>query len=286
MKLGYVDAGGGMRGVYAAGVLDTCMEQNVTFDSCIGISAGSANVISYLAGQQGRNYQFYHEYSSRKEYMGPGQFFRTGSFINFNYIYGTLSNSDGESPLDYQKVMKNPADFTVIAEEAETGGVKLFTKDDLAQDDYRILMASSCVPGVDKPVMLDGVPYYDGALADPVPIKRAFAAGCDRVVLILTKPLDVLRKQGKDVVLARMIQKKYPKSAENMRSRAERYNNEVSLAKEYAKQGKVLIVAPSDTCGVDTLNRKPEALAQLYEKGREDGRAIGTWLEQQRKLCN
>ena len=38
------------------------------FDAGVGVSAGSANIASYLAGQKGRNYQFYAEYSSPKEY--------------------------------------------------------------------------------------------------------------------------------------------------------------------------------------------------------------------------
>ena len=72
MVTGIVDVGGGMRGIYAAGILDCCMEHGVHFDCCIGVSAGSANMASYLAGQQGRNYRYYQEYALRKEYMGIG----------------------------------------------------------------------------------------------------------------------------------------------------------------------------------------------------------------------
>ena len=34
MKTGVIDVGGGMRGIYAAGVLDTCLQQNIEFDYC------------------------------------------------------------------------------------------------------------------------------------------------------------------------------------------------------------------------------------------------------------
>lgn len=53
MKTALIDVGGGLRGVYAAGVLDYCLDEKVAFDLCIGISAGSANVAAYLAGQRG-----------------------------------------------------------------------------------------------------------------------------------------------------------------------------------------------------------------------------------------
>ena len=73
MKYGVIDVGGGLRGIYGAGVLDRCLEEGVRFDAGVGVSAGSANIASYLAGQKGRNYQFYAEYSSRKEYMSVAQ---------------------------------------------------------------------------------------------------------------------------------------------------------------------------------------------------------------------
>ena len=67
MKTGIVDVGGGMRGIFAAGVFDYCMDQGICFDLVIGVSAGSANAASFLAGQRGRNYEFYTEYSFEKE---------------------------------------------------------------------------------------------------------------------------------------------------------------------------------------------------------------------------
>ena len=41
MTVGLVLEGGGMRGMFTAGVLDTLMEQNIQIDKIIGISAGA-----------------------------------------------------------------------------------------------------------------------------------------------------------------------------------------------------------------------------------------------------
>lgn len=43
MKIGVVDVGGGLRGIYAVGVPDYCMEHGIRFDLGIGVSTGSAN---------------------------------------------------------------------------------------------------------------------------------------------------------------------------------------------------------------------------------------------------
>lgn len=278
MVTGIVDVGGGMRGIYAAGILDCCMEHGVHFDCCIGVSAGSANMASYLAGQQGRNYRYYQEYALRKEYMGMGNLLHTGSYINLDYVYGTLSNSGGEDPMDFEALMANPARLFVVATHAETGEARYFTKADLRQDDYRIFMASSCVPGVNKPFVLDGVPYFDGALSDPVPVEKAFSEGCDRVVLLLTKPADVIRKPGKDPILASTIQRRYPVAARQLLLRAQRYNAAIAAAKRYQREGCVLILSPADTFGVDTLKRDKQALQRLYQEGVRDGSKVLEWM--------
>lgn len=278
-KLGIVDVGGGYRGIYAAGVLDYCMDHDLHFDLGIGVSAGSANLISYAAGQRGRNYRFFTEYGRRKEYAGIRNFLFKRSFIDMDYVYGTLSNSHGENPLDYAAAAANPMGFLAVATEAETGEPKYFDKSDLSQDDYSVLKASCAIPFVCRPYAVGGTLYYDGALGDAVPIQKAFQLGCDKLVLLLTLPEDTIRSPEKDRKLAARIRKRYPRSADKLEQRAKQYNDGVALAKKLAAEGKVLIIAPDDTCGVSTLSRDAAALNRLYEKGYGDGVRILPFFE-------
>ncbi len=271
MKTAVVDVGGGLRGIYASGVLDRCLEEGIRFAAGVGVSAGSANIASYLAGQKGRNYQFYAEYTARKEYMSLRNFLFKKSYIDMDYVYGVLSNDGGENPLDYEALAANPAPFIAVATNAETGEAKYFDKSDMPRNHYDILKASCSIPLVCHPYLINGVPYYDGALSDPVPIEKAFSLGCEKVVLILTKPRDFLRTPKKDRRLAAGIRKKYPLAAAQLEQRAARYNDGIALAKRYEKDGRLLIVAPDDTCGMDTLTRDPKAMRRFYEKGFQDG---------------
>lgn len=281
MKLGVIDVGGGLRGVYAAGVFDYCLDKGIQFDFGIGISAGSANITSYMAGQKRRNYAFYTEYPFRKEYMSLRNFLFKRSYLDLDYIYGTLSNSGGENPLDCQSLLNSPMELLIVATNAETGEPKYFDKSDIRQDDYSVLKASSAIPFVCHPYEVRGIPYYDGALSDTVPIEKAFEYGCDKVVLILTKPKDIPRTTGKDGVFAKRIQKRYPRSAERLRKRAEAYNRGVVSAKQYEAEGKALILAPDNTCGTDTLKKDRDALKLFYEKGYEDAKKINRFLAKQ-----
>ena len=58
IKAGLVVEGGGMRGVYAAGVLDFFMEKDLYFTNNYGVSAGACHLCSYLSKQNkiSRNY--------------------------------------------------------------------------------------------------------------------------------------------------------------------------------------------------------------------------------------
>jgi len=277
-KIGIVDVGGGFRGIYAAGVLDYCMHKGIWFDLGIGVSAGSANLASYCARQPQRNHKFYTEYGRRKEYMSTRNYLHTRSYLDLLYIYGTLTNSDGEYPIDFDTMMLSPMEFITVTTDALTGKPRYIPKSELVRDCYTPFMASSAIPGVCRPVLIDGIPYFDGALSDPIPVAKAFEMGCDKVVLILTLPKDTIREPGKDNRLAHRIRREFPEAAEALRNRASKYNEGVSLARQYAAEGKLLIVAPDDTCGVHTLCRDDFKMRHLYGKGYVNAEKIPPFL--------
>ena len=93
-KTGLVVEGGGMKCAYCAGVLDQFLEHGITFDYCIGVSAGAASVASYLAGQKGRNLRFYTEYIDDPWYFGMRSFLKNGDLFNLKYT----------KPYDYTRI--------------------------------------------------------------------------------------------------------------------------------------------------------------------------------------
>ena len=278
MKIGVIDVGGGLRGSYTAGVYDWCHDNDIHFDYCMGISAGSANLSSYLAGQRGRNLKFYIEYNLRDESMGLKNFIKDRNFVDLEYVYGELSNSYGEYPLDYDALMASPAEFTIVATDAETGLPHYFTKEDIRRDEMAPIKASSCVPAANQPYPVNGRRYYDGGMSDPIPLEKCFRDGCDKVVLLLTRPKDFERSPDKDKLTSALIRHRFPAAAEAMSRRAIKYNTELWLAKQYEKQGKVLIVAPDDIGGMSTLTKDPETIEALYHKGYHDAEAIRAFV--------
>lgn len=276
---GIIDVGGGMRDIYGAGVFDRLLDDGIVFDKVIGISAGSANAISYTSGQRGRNYRFYTEYAFRKEYMSLENFVKNGSYVDLEYIYGTLSNEGGEDPVDCEAMRKSKSELFVIATNALTGEAVSFKKEDMNEHDYFPLMASSCLPVVGKPVFKDGIPYFDGGMSDPVPVDMLLNMGCDKIVLVLTKPKTELRHAGKDFYAAEILKHTYSKAAEGLYRRYKRYNTGLLKALRLENEGKALILSPDSCEGVDTLKRNKESLEALYKKGYNDTEAVKSFLE-------
>jgi predicted patatin/cPLA2 family phospholipase len=278
--MGIIDVGGGLRGIYGAGIVDWCLQNSIHVDRCYGVSAGSANLITYLAQQPDRLFRFYSNYAFRKEYMSFHNLLTKGSYVDLDYVYGTLTNQDGEDPLDFKKALQSNIPLTIVATDAETGKPVYFDMKDMKQDHYDFIKASSCVPVFNKPFLIDGHPYYDGAISDPIPLKKAFEDGCDRVILVLTRPRDYYRSPDNDEKMAKLIRHRYPSAARDLADRAVTYNRELDEAKAYEEQGKVLILAPDNIDGMNTLKADRDALLNLYRKGYQDAAAILPFLNQ------
>ena len=279
--VGIIDVGGGMRAAYGSGVLDWCLDEGIDFSFCVGISAGSANLASYLARQRGRNMRFYTEYAFRKEYMSFQNLLRSGSYVDLGYVYGTLSNEGGEDPLDFAEFFRARdagRELITVATDATTGRAHYFTMADYHENDLRPMAASSNLPVVDREVVLDGVPYYDGGLSDPIPLRYCFENGCDRVVVILTRPRAFRRSSKTDVASARLLEKRFSKTAEALSGRADIYNRELDWACECEKSGRVLILAPNSIGSMSTLTKDKDEIRAMYDKGFADAKAIAAFL--------
>lgn len=265
--IGIVDVGGGMRGVFGCGVTDFLLDNDITFNYCLGVSAGSANLASYVSRQRGRNYRYYTKYSLRPEYMSAFNFVTKHSFFDLDYVYSVLSDSDGEDPLDYKTLSQSNQIYKAVATNGETGEPHYFTKDDFRQDYYEPLKASSAIPGVCKPVSIDGTDYFDGGVSDPIPVEKALADGCDHVFLILTKPIDFVKKPEMFKSAYTKVLKNYPAVIKKLNIRHETYNNEIKKALELSKEGKVTIIAPDDGYSVTAFTRNIRELNHLYNEG-------------------
>lgn len=272
-KIGIMDVGGGMRDVYGAGIIDYLLDNHIYLPYSIGVSAGAGNLASYVGRQRGRNLAYYEEYSGRPEYMSKRTLLKTGSYLDLNYVYGTLCNEGGEYPLDYVTIMSHPEEeFVICSTDADTAETVYFTKEDITRNDYWTLKASSCIPLICRPVHHDGHSYYDGGIVTPIPYEKAFDDGCDILIIILTLPMDFRLKLDKNRRFFPLLKHHFPNMIPALMTRHEKYNGELEkLLSADVPGGRVFFIAPDDTCGMDTLTSDPQKMHELYLKGYKDG---------------
>lgn len=277
--IGIIDIGGGLRGIYTSGIYDYLLDNNIEIDYCFGVSSGSANLINYVSGQRGRSKKFYQEYSFEKEYMGVGSYFKHGMLINLDYLYSGLSDSTGKDPLDYEAIKSSKIRYNTVSTDALTCTPRYFTKDDLSKDDYTLLKACCALPvACRKPVDFKGNKYFDGGLSDPIPYKKAFADGCDKLIICITLPKDY-RKEPMPEWLVKILLSKYPKIMDSVLKSHNSYNKGIEEIFELEKQGKALVIYPEECFGVDTITRDKEGMEKLYQLGYNDGKKIEEYLK-------
>ncbi len=270
MKIGLVVEGGGMKCAYNAAILDAFLDCGITFDYCIGASGGAGNLASYLAGQRGRNLRFFTQHIHSPGYFGLQSLLKTGDLFGLEYIYQTLTNSKGKDPLDFPALQKNPAEYEVVVTNALTGKAEYKGREAMAQDDYRLFMASSAIPAACRPVELEGVPYFDGGLADAIPADRALEQGCGRLVVILSKNRDYVRKpQGMRPFYALRC-RKYPRVVSLIDHRHIAYNQNLQQVLELEREGKAFVFAPSRPIQAGTYSMNEQTERDLYDLGMED----------------
>lgn len=269
-KTGLVVEGGGMKCVYSAGILDAFLDEQISFDYCIGVSGGAGNTASYLAGQRGRNLRFYAEHIHSADYFGLISFLKTGFIFGLPYIYGTLTNSGGKDPLDFPALMKNPTQYEVVATNALTGQPEYFPKEKMQQDHYLEIMASCAIPVACRPIEINGIPYFDGGISDSIPIHRAFAQGCTKLVVILSKPRSYVRHPQGMRFLYATICRNYPKIVDIIDHRHAAYNDLFQEILRLEQEGKIFLFAPSGNIHVGTYSMKEETERALYAEGLAD----------------
>lgn len=269
-KIGLVVEGGGMKCAYNAGILDAFLDEGIYFDYCIGVSAGAGNLASYLAGQRERNLRFFTEHIHSPDYFGLKSLLKTGDLFGLQYIYGELTNSKGKDPLDFRALLQNPTDYQAVVTNALTGKPEYFGKGSMKQDDYRLIMASSAIPVVCHPVKLNGVPYFDGGIADAIPVRHALEQGCDRLVVILSKNRDYVRKPQKMHFVYSHACRQYPKIVAAIQNRHISYNQNLKDVFALEREGKAFVFAPSQPIHVGTCSMKEDAEREIYDLGMND----------------
>lgn len=263
--------GGAMRGMFTAGVLDAFDEKNLLFEFVIGVSAGSCMGASYVSRQKGRSRQITMDYRHDSRYMGWRNFLREGNLFSAKFSYEDVPYR--LNPFDFQTFEKSQQRFVVVATDCATGQA-VYLKNDTPEHKTSMLQAiraSASMPFLSKPVPVGHLRLLDGGVADSIPVEYALKNGHAMSVLILTRPQGYFKKTIGTPSLFRFCMPRYPRLAEALYRRPERYNQSLSVAEKMADDGTCLIIYPPSDLKVGRLEGDLSKLDALYWAGYEAG---------------
>lgn len=268
MKTGLILEGGAMRGIYTAGVLDVFLENNISVDGVIGVSAGAIHGCSYVSKQRGRSIRYYMKLCRKWRFMSFRSLLLTGNLVNTKYCYDEIPNH--LDPYDYNAFNKSETEFYVTCTNLRTGGAVYKRCTDM-YNDMDWMRASASMPLVSKTVWIDGEPYLDGGVADSIPYRAFCELGFDRNIVVLTQ-VSGYQKKGSRLNNLKHAYKKYPLFRNALKNRPEIYNLEVRDIEAAEKRGEVLVIRPSRDMHVGRMDKDRRKLMAMYKLGRRDAR--------------
>lgn len=267
VKTGLVLEGGAMRGIYTAGVLDVFMDNNITFDGIIGVSAGAIFGVNLLSGQRGRVIRYNKRFNSDRHYMGIHPLLRTGNIVDTEYAYCRVPRE--LDVFDDRAFMSSGVPFYAVVTNVKTGEPEyIHIKSVFEQMDS--LRASASMPFVSKPVSIGGNLYLDGAVADSIPFKKFIEMGYDRLVVVLTKDINYVKEPVSPLLSKTFYRRRFPRFEEKVRNRHIMYNETVRELKALEKDGDVLVIRPSVHYDISKLEKDACKLQGMYDLGIKD----------------
>lgn len=264
MKKGLVLEGGGLRGIFTAGVLDYFLEKNVEFNECIGVSAGACHACSYLAKQPKRAFNVSVDYLDNKKYASFYNLITTGDFFRVDFVYDEIPNK--LAPIDNETFKKNNTKFQVVITNCETGEAEYPEVKDFDKDTI-LVRASSSLPFLSRKVVIEGKEYLDGGVSDSIPIKKSLKNGNTKNVVIMTRDKNYRKTPSKLGKIAKIVYKKYPKLVKAIENRYKNYNENVEYIYDLERKGEIFVIQPEVPLDLGRIEKNREKLEKVYQIG-------------------
>lgn len=269
--------GGATRATYASGVLDAFQTAGLVPDAFYGTSAGGVLGAWYAAGQAHLACRTWDRVTDRTLLSFRRIVIRTKPVFDFRKLYAEVYPTHFGMDVARLRRAPFPVYATVTeAETAETAYIDLRT----ALDPFAVLHATSALPLVSEaPILLDGRPYVDGGMTDPIPLARAIAEGHRDIVLVANRPRG--ERAPEPALLTRLVARRFPALALHAAHHHTYHNDAMRLAETPPTGVRVRIVRPSRETGITRVTRDPAKVRAAIQMGRADGAAaVGEILAQ------
>ena len=259
--------GGGMRGAYTAGALSWLIDQGIEFDNAYAISTGAVYLTNYLMKSKEDLFSFSVEGIADKRVIGIRALLHSGRIVDYETLFQHIMPEEYHYDMTPLKDCKTHAYIGLY--DLKVGKTEYHPVQNIGLDE---LQASTSLPIIGKIVEHDGRQILDGGITDMIPIEQSVKDGCERHLIITTKPADYVRKPAKKPIvdLMKMTYPQCPQISKDYAVRHLNYRKQIDLIKGLQDEGKAIYLFPSRGSKVTRLGGKREDLVDLYELGYSD----------------
>lgn len=261
--------GGGMRGIYTAGVLDCFLEEDLFFAQVYGVSAGACHACSYLSRQRGRALDISVNYLHDERYCGTRSLIKTGDLFGVEMSYDIIPNQLNR--YDYQAYAENESKLTAVLTNCVSGEAEYYRVEDM-REGLIAVRASASLPLLSHKVELDGKWFLDGGVADSIPLHKAIEDGFEKNIVVLTQHEGYRKSKNKLMPMVRLRYRKFPKFVEQMANRHTRYNRTIAYVKQQEQAGRAFVLRPARPLEIGRIEKDEQKLRAVYQLGYEDAK--------------
>jgi len=276
MKKALVVEGGAMRGIFAAGVLDKLMEDEIyDFDFAIGVSAGATNLSTYVSRMPGLSKTIITQFATKREFFSPLRFIKGGHMTDVHWLWHYAKKALSIPSINDQQTIPLFVGVTNIA----SGECEYYRA---TADNVDELMVASCaIPtAYRESSLVNGVAYVDGGVADPIPVKKAYDMGAREITVILSQPYGFTKPELKSTWLFEKMYANTPALLDKMLKRAHIYNETLSFITNPPADCEIKLIAPNDAFDVKRLTMNKRKLLKGYAQGKRMGRRYTKFSKQ------
>ena len=259
-----------MRGAYTAGALSWLIDNNIEFDNAYGISTGAVHLCNFLLKDKKNLKDFSTKYITDDRAIGTKAIIRCGHLVDYDFLFNELMVRQVGFDINKLKDVKTKGKIGIY--ELTSGKTEYHLINNL---DIEELKAACTLPLLGKIARLDNREMLDGGITDMIPIEQAIKDGCNRHLIITTKPGDYVRKPSNKAVvkLMELRYKNCPNISKDYAIRHHNYYIQISSIKSLVEEKKALYIYPTKSSHVSRLGGSTQELEELYELGRADMQA-------------
>ena len=265
-KTALIIEGGGQRGVFSFGITDTFINRNYDpFDIYIGVSNGVAVLCWYLIKETDNNLDKM-LYAAKGDYLSYKNIFTGKDILKFHQMY-----EDGEKMFNpsMEKIRNNlkGKNYIAVVTDAINANAEYYSFGD--SEWMPKMIASGTLPILVKtPSLIDGRRKFDGGIADPIPVEKAYKMGAKKIIVIRTYEKNFRRKLKLENYIGALLSSQYPSLRKALLEHDKTYNRALDFINNPPHDCEILQLCPPKKLKSKRDTKNIEVLKADYKLGK------------------